>query len=317
MPFVKVVKNKAFFKRFQVKLRRRREGKTDFLARRKMILQDKNKYNSPKYRLIIRLTGRKCICQVAYSTVEGDRMVTQALSTELPRYGCKVGLKNYSACYATGLLCGRRLLKKLGLDQAFVGVKEASGEEYHVEEEENDADKRPFKVCADFGIARTSLGARIFGALKGAVDSGLHVPHSVKKFPGFSPPEEKGAEGSYEAEEHKERIMGGHVKQYMEMLEEEDPTKYEVQFAKFIENDITAENIEEMYEECHKKIRENPDPAPKKAKKAAPKRTGNQVKGPGGKTYTRSIKLSLKQRKEKVRQKIVAALSKQAGGDDE
>ena len=44
--FVKVVKNKAYFKRFQVKNRRRREGKTDFRARRKMVRQDKNKLNN-------------------------------------------------------------------------------------------------------------------------------------------------------------------------------------------------------------------------------------------------------------------------------
>eukprot|EP00406_Dinophysis_acuminata_P057643 CAMPEP_0179289408 /NCGR_PEP_ID=MMETSP0797-20121207/41288_1 /TAXON_ID=47934 /ORGANISM="Dinophysis acuminata, Strain DAEP01" /LENGTH=42 /DNA_ID= /DNA_START= /DNA_END= /DNA_ORIENTATION= len=41
MAFVKVLKNKAFFKRYQVKKRRRREGKTDFQARRRMIRQDK------------------------------------------------------------------------------------------------------------------------------------------------------------------------------------------------------------------------------------------------------------------------------------
>lgn len=32
---IKVVKNKAYFKRFQVKYRRRREGKTDYYARQR------------------------------------------------------------------------------------------------------------------------------------------------------------------------------------------------------------------------------------------------------------------------------------------
>ena len=53
MGFVKVVKNKAYFKRFQVKYKRRREGKTDYFARRRLICQDKNKYNTPKYRLVV------------------------------------------------------------------------------------------------------------------------------------------------------------------------------------------------------------------------------------------------------------------------
>ncbi len=54
MPFVKVQKTKAYFKRYQVKFRRRREGKTDYRARKRLITQDKNKYNSPKYRLVVR-----------------------------------------------------------------------------------------------------------------------------------------------------------------------------------------------------------------------------------------------------------------------
>ena len=37
--YVKVVKNKAYFKRFQVKFRRRREGKTDYYARKRLVIQ--------------------------------------------------------------------------------------------------------------------------------------------------------------------------------------------------------------------------------------------------------------------------------------
>lgn len=39
MPFVKLVKNKAYFKRYQVKFRRRREGKTDYYARTRLTIQ--------------------------------------------------------------------------------------------------------------------------------------------------------------------------------------------------------------------------------------------------------------------------------------
>jgi len=314
MPFVKVVKNKAFYKRFQVRLRRRREGKTDFHARRKLVTQEKNKYNSPKYRLVVRRTNTKIICQIIYATIQGDRVVTQANSKELDRFGVKAGFTNYAACYCTGLLVARRCLKKLGMDDAFKGKEEADGEEYHVEEEA-DGERRPFKALLDIGIVRTTMGARCFGALKGAVDGGLHVPHSCKLFPGYTPAEDKTSDSSYDAEVHKARILGGHVQEYMEMLKEEDPTKYEAQFAKFIENDM--EDLEELYTEAHKKIRANPDPAPKKAAKGAPKREGNKITGPGGKSYTRCCKLTLKQRKEKVKQKIMAALSKGAQDDDD
>lgn len=48
MPFTKVQKNDAYFSRYQVKPRRRREGKTDYYARKRLVSQAKNKYASPK-----------------------------------------------------------------------------------------------------------------------------------------------------------------------------------------------------------------------------------------------------------------------------
>merc|ERR1719267_250132 len=122
------------------------------------------------------------------------------------------------------------------MDEAIKGKEELDGEEYHVEEEDND--QRPVKVILDVGLQRTCVGARLWGALKGAVDGGLHVPHSAKNFPGFKPAEEKGADPEYDAEAHKDKIFGVNVKEYIEMLQEEDPTKYEAHFSKFISEGI-------------------------------------------------------------------------------
>ena len=58
MGHVKVLKTAAYHKRYQVKYRRRREGKTDYQARKRLVVQDKNKYNSPKYRLVVRCTNK-------------------------------------------------------------------------------------------------------------------------------------------------------------------------------------------------------------------------------------------------------------------
>ncbi|VDO24519.1 unnamed protein product [Heligmosomoides polygyrus] len=66
------VKNKAYFKRYQVKLKRRRQGKTNYYARKRLTVQDKNKYNTPKYRLIVRFTNNDVIAQIAYSTKGGQ-----------------------------------------------------------------------------------------------------------------------------------------------------------------------------------------------------------------------------------------------------
>ncbi|CAF2914218.1 unnamed protein product [Rotaria sp. Silwood2] len=175
MVFVKVVKNKAYFKRYQVKSKRRRQGKTDFYARHALIHQDKNKYNTPKYRLIVRFTNKDIICQIAYARIEGDYVVASAYAHELPRYGVKLGLTNYAAAYCTGLLLARRTLQKHKLDDIYKGTTDITGGEF--ENEAVEGQKRPFRCYLDVGLARTTTGAKVFGALKGAVDGGLDIPH--------------------------------------------------------------------------------------------------------------------------------------------
>jgi len=265
--FVKVVHSKAYHSRYQVKFRRRREGRTDYRQRKRLCCQAKNKYQSPKYRLVVRFTNKQVICQIAYALVDGDRVMCQASSTELPRYGLKAGLKNYAAAYCTGLLVARRLLQKLGLDEIYEGNSEVDGEvvktefagkEYYVDEV--DEDKRPFRALLDVGCKPTTTGARIFGALKGAADGGLDVPHSEKRFPGYDRDAKE-----YDADMHRERIFGGHVGEYMEYLEEEDNQKYLEHFAKFIANDMEADNLEELYEAVHEAVREDPSASEKKA----------------------------------------------------
>merc|ERR1719378_1389484 len=221
-----------------------------------MIHQDKNKYNARKYRLVVRLTNTRVICQIAYATIVGDRTICQANSGELAKYGIPCGLKNYAACYATGLLVARRCLKQLGMDGDFKGKEEIDGDEYHVEEEETEAERRPFKAILDVGIRRTCEGARIWGALKGAADGGLHVPHKAK-------------------------IFGEHVKEYMESMKEEDPTKYEAHFSKYIAASIDADGMEDMYTNAHKKIREDLSAAAKNPKGTQWTRDGNTVTGDG------------------------------------
>ena len=78
-----------------------------------LVFQDKNKYNAKKYRLVARISNKYVTCQIVYSTMTGDVVMESAHSSELPRYGVKVGLANYAACYCTGLLLARRILTKL------------------------------------------------------------------------------------------------------------------------------------------------------------------------------------------------------------
>lgn len=299
MAFVKVVKNKAYFKRFQVKFKRRREGRTDYYARKRLIIQDKNKYNTPKYRLIVRFSNRNITTQIAYARIEGDVILAAAYSHELPRYGIKNGLANYASAYATGLLLARRLLKKLKLDKVYAGAKDANGAEYNVE----NVDGQPgaFQCFLDVGLARTSTGAKIFGALKGAADGGLHIPHSVKRFPGYD--KEK---GEYKADVHRRHILGIHVADYMKQLQADDDDAYKRQFSLYIKNGVTADSIEALYKKAHAEIKK--DPEFKSTRKAKP--AGYKQKRWTRKSLTRA------QRKDRVKQKKESFLKKlQSAGD--
>merc|ERR1711890_108068 len=252
-------------KRFQVKFRRRREGKTDYFARKRLVVQDKNKYNTPKYRMIVRSSNKDICCQIAYARVEGDRIVESAYSHELPHGGVKVGLTNYSAAYCTGLLLARRILHKFKLDSVYEGQTNVDGEMYCVED--NDDGPGAFRACLDVGLARTSTGARVFGAMKGAVDGGLDIPHSSKRFPGY----DKEA-SEFNASVHRDHIFGKHVADYMRHLLEDDEDAYKRQFGSFIKQGVTADDMEGMYTKAHAAIRKDPLRAKKPAKKITKKR---------------------------------------------
>ncbi|KAJ9141656.1 60S ribosomal protein L5 [Pleurostoma richardsiae] len=295
MTFHKLVKNSAYYSRFQTKYKRRREGKTDYYARKRLITQAKNKYGSPKYRLVVRFTNRDIIMQIIHSEISGDKVLASAYSHELRAYGIEHGLTNWAAAYATGLLIARRVLKKLGLDEDFTGVEEADGEFTLTEAAEtDDGERRPFKAFLDVGLARTSTGARVFGAMKGASDGGIFVPHSESRFPGFDMESKE-----LDAETLRKYIYGGHVAEYMETLADDDEERYKSQFQKYIDDDIEADALEDLYLEAHKAIREDPF---KKYESDAPKKTKEEWKAESKKH--RATKLSLEERKARVQERI-------------
>jgi large subunit ribosomal protein L5e len=297
MPYIKVVKTKSYFKRFQVQFKRRREGKTDYYARKRLTLQDKNKYNSPKYRLVVRKTNKDIICQIAYATLKCDNILSAAYSHELGKYGVKAGLKNYSAAYATGLLVARRVLTKLQMADKYTGQTkaEAIGKYYAVEGSEGE--RRPFYVILDVGLNRTTTGAKIFAAMKGAADGGLFIPHSdsMKQFPGYNKDS-----GKFDSRVLRKYIFGGHVADYMKKLREEDGESYKRQFADYIKAGVEPEHIEAMWTKAHAEIRKNPSHTPVK----------KQEKVTHKKNY-KPKKKNLKQRKDRIKQKL-AALQKAA-----
>jgi large subunit ribosomal protein L5e len=290
MGFVKIIKNKAYHKRFQVRLRRRREGKTDYRARKRLITQDKNKYNTPKYRLVVRISNRDVTAQIAYSLISGDRILSAAYSHELKRYGLKVGFTNYASAYATGLLLARRVLAQLGLADKYKGLTDANGEDFSVSY--NDEGPRPFKAVLDVGLARTTTGSRVFAVMKGALDGGLDVPHKETRFAGFKKDSKK-----LDAALFRKYLLGGHVADYMNFLQKNNAERYQKQFSRFIKAGIKAADIESTYKKVHAAIRANPA----REKKAKKEPTPAQKKKFSGKKP-----MSLAQRKDRVRQKLVS-----------
>ncbi|CAH0059235.1 unnamed protein product [Clonostachys solani] len=300
MPFHKLVKNSAYYSRYQTKYKRRQQGKTDYYARKRLITQAKNKYNAPKYRMVVRFTNKDIITQIVSSEISGDKVFAAAYAHELKAYGIKHGLTNWAAAYATGLLLARRVLKKLGLDEDFTGVEEADGEFTLTEAAEtDDGERRPFKAFLDIGLARTSTGARVFGAMKGASDGGLLIPHSEKRFPGYDMETKE-----LDADTLRNYIFGGHVAEYMETLADDDEERYQSQFQQYIDDDVEAEGLEELYTEAHAAIREDPY---KKVEGEAPKKTKEEWKALSLKYKT--VRSTKAEKEERVKAKIAELLA--------
>ena len=246
-------------------------------------------------------TNRDVICQIFSSDIKHDICIAHAYSHELKRYGITTGLTNYAAAYATGLLLARRIDAKFVL--GYKGVVAADGKEFHVKDD--GMGMAPFKAALDVGLARTTTGARIFGALKGAVDGGLNIPHSTRRFPGVTKePENKKYE--YDAKVHRKYILGGHVADYMRQLSESDPAAYQRQFSRYIKAGITADKVEKLYAAAHAVIRKNP-----KIARASTELGYFKVKGAavpkGTHVSTHEKRQSATQRFDKVYAKLKAA----------
>ncbi|ENN96560.1 50S ribosomal protein L18P [Methanocaldococcus villosus KIN24-T80] len=132
---------------YRVKFRRRREAKTDYRKRLKLLL-------SRKPRLVARKTLNHCIAQIIEYDEKGDRTVVSAHSKELEKLGYKGHTGNLVSAYLTGYLLGKKALKK--------GYTEA---------------------VLDIGLHRATKGAAVFAILKGALDAGLDVPHGEEILP--------------------------------------------------------------------------------------------------------------------------------------
>jgi len=208
-----------------------------------------------------------------------------------------VGLTNYAAAYATGLLLARRVLQKLKLDAKYSGNTTVDGTDYNVEALADGP--RPFYALLDVGLARTTTGNKIFAAMKGAADGGVEVPHSETRFVGYDKEGNK-----LNAEILRKYIFGQHVQEYMDKMKGEDAEKFNKHFAQYTKSKINPGDLVKTWEKVHKAIRA--DPAPKPSQKKKPEKQKRW-----GKT-----KLNFAAKKNKVYQKL-AAKAKKSNKDEE
>jgi large subunit ribosomal protein L18 len=133
--------------RWRVQFRRKREDRTDYRHRLKLL-------RSGKPRLVVRVSLKHVLAQVIRATPGGDLTLAYAYSKELEGLGWKGGTSNTSAAYLVGLLCGYRAIK--------AGAKEC---------------------VLDLSAGSPTPQANEFAALKGALDAGLQIPHGEEVLP--------------------------------------------------------------------------------------------------------------------------------------
>ncbi len=133
--------------RYRPIFRRRREGKTDYHRRRALIM-------GRRPFVTVFVSNRNVTAQLHVPDKSGDRVIAQANSRELLRYGWRASRKSTPAAYLVGYLLGLRALK--------AGVSSA---------------------VLYMGVRRFVPGSRAAAVVAGAREAGLEIPASEEVLP--------------------------------------------------------------------------------------------------------------------------------------
>ena len=127
-------------KTFTVTFRRKRQGRTYYKKRLKILL-------SNKFRFVIRKSLRNLHVSVIEYAPNGDKVLFTVNSKILSKLGWKGDSGNLPSAYLVGVLAGKKALEK--------GIKSA---------------------VLDLGFNNSTKGARLYAGLLGAIDAGLKIP---------------------------------------------------------------------------------------------------------------------------------------------
>ncbi|PSP54815.1 50S ribosomal protein L18 [Halobacteriales archaeon QS_1_67_19] len=128
--------------RYKVPMRRRREVRTDYHQRLRLL-------KSGKPRLVARKSNKHTTAQLVTPGPDGDETIASAHSSDLADHGWEAPTGNLPAAYLTGFLAGKRALE--------ADVEEA---------------------VLDIGLNTATPGNKVFAVQEGAIDAGLEIPHN-------------------------------------------------------------------------------------------------------------------------------------------
>lgn len=177
--------------------RRRREQKTDYRQRLELL-------KSGRPRFVVRRSLNNTRCQIIEHNPKGDITKAAADTGELEGFGWKGSSGNMPAAYLAGLLCGVRAGRK--------GIKEA---------------------ILDIGLLKSMKGSRTYGALKGALDAGLEIPHSEDILPDVK------------------RIAGEHISGFAKQLK---GAEHDRMFSSYLKKKLKPEELPKHFEEVRARV---------------------------------------------------------------
>lgn len=132
---------------YTIKYRRRRQFKTDYIRRRKLL-------SSGRLRLVIRTTLNNIYAQIVRYNPKGDEVLVSAKTKDLEKLGWSFGKSNTPAAYLLGVMIAKKSLKQKIND-----------------------------VIVDTGRVSPIKGSKIYGCIKGAIDGGLKISCPPEKMP--------------------------------------------------------------------------------------------------------------------------------------
>ena len=157
--------------RYKVPMRRRREVRTDYHQRLRLL-------KSGKPRLVARVSNKHVRAQLISPGPDGDNTHAAASSEDLAEYGWEAPTGNLPSAYLTGYLAGKRAVEA-GLEQAVL----------------------------DIGLNTATPGNKVFAVQEGAIDAGLEIPHNEDVLADWS--RNRGEHIAEYAEQLDEPLYGG------------------------------------------------------------------------------------------------------------